>query len=289
MRSRYSAYVLNKPDYIIGTTHPASPGYSQNKFGWSRSLSQFSKVSSFSGLKILDFQERGLFGCVTFVAFLTQEGQEATFTERSYFEKVGEKWFYRNGEWAQGENHQLVKPGGLNLLPLVYYDDPFLRQKAMAVEDITDDVKTLVAMMIDTMDSFSALGLAAPQVHSYQKLFVFRTPLEKEGERVGLGEVQVFIDPKLSDPSSESWKAIEGCLSIPTIRQVVERPKEITVEYTTIEGLRCEKRVSGWEARVVMHENDHLQGTLFIDRLKRHEREEIEGALRDLDKRVHQG
>lgn len=286
MRSRFSAYALNMPDYLIATTDPASPNYSENKFSWKRSLSHFSQNTEFQQLKILDFKESGLFATVVFVAVIAQGGSDATFTERSYFERSRGRWYYRNGEVARGEVMELVDGDPINLLPLVYYDDPFLRKKADEIPYITNATKALIEQMIETMDSFAALGLAAPQVHLAEKVFVIRTPIEEGRERVGLGDVQVFINPKLSDPSRELWEAPEGCLSIPTIRAMVERPCEITIGYTTLEGERVERRASNWEARVIMHENDHLQGTLFIDRLGNKERSELEPFLTKLKERI---
>ena len=285
MRSRFSAYALNKPEYIIATTDPASPGYSENKFTWKRSLSQFSQSTEFQQLKILDFKENGPISIVVFVAVIEQGGEDATFTERSYFEKSRGRWFYRNGEVARGEVKALVEEAPLNLLPLVYYDDQFLRKRAEEIPLITNGTKEFIEQMIATMDSFGGLGLASIQVRDAQKMFVIRTPIEEDGERVGLGAVQVFINPKLSDPGREVWDASEGCLSIPTIRALVERPRDITIDYTTLEGERVERRVSNWEARVIMHENDHLQGTLFIDRLRKKERSEIEPFLNKLKER----
>ena len=100
MRSRYSAYVLNLPDYIIETTHPANPRYSENKSAWKRSISQFSQNSSFQKLEVLDFQESDTLATVTFTAHLSQEGRDATFTEKSYFEKINGRWLYRDGQIA---------------------------------------------------------------------------------------------------------------------------------------------------------------------------------------------
>lgn len=286
MRSRYSAYALNKPDYIIATTDPAAPSYSENKFAWKRHLSHFSQNTDFQRLKILDFKESDLFAIVTFVAVIAQHGEDSTFTERSIFQKIQGRWYYRNGEMEQGEVKALVQETPVDLLPVVYYDDPFLRKKAEGIDHITNGTKELARQMVETMDSFSALGIAAPQIHQSIKLFVLRTPIERDGERVGLGDVQVFVNPKLSDPSHELWKAPEGCLSIPTIRALVERPREITVEYTGLDGVRIERRAANWEARVIMHENDHLQGTLFIDRLDKKGRDELAPYLDKLKKRV---
>ncbi|MES2198568.1 MAG: peptide deformylase [Chlamydiota bacterium] len=287
MRSRFSAYVLNIPDYIIATTHPANPGYSENKFSWRRSISRFSQDSSFQKLEILDFKEKASIATVIFTAYLSQDGHDATFTEKSYFEKVHHRWLYRGGQLVSGHTPNLITTGQLRLLPLAYYGDPILRKKADLIVHITEEVKKLVEEMIETMDASDGVGLAAPQVHHSIRLFVIRTPIENEAGKFDLGDVKVFINPKLSLPSKETWVASEGCLSIPGIRSSVERPKEITVEYTSLEGAIVQERVFGWEARVVMHENDHINGVFFIDRLSSKERMELAPVLQSLEKRIH--
>jgi len=289
MRSRYSAYALNIPDYILATTHPASPQYSENKSSWKRSISQFSQNSSFNKLEILDFKENKTVATVTFTAHLSQDTRDATFTERSYFEKKGNQWLYRGGQLVEGREPNLVTTGQLRLLPLAYYGDPILTKKADPIIKITDDIRNLVEEMIETMDACDGIGLAAPQIHHSIRLFVIRTPIETEQDKFELGEVQVFINPTLSLPSSETWRASEGCLSIPTIHSLVERPKEITVEYTSLDGRLIEKRFSGWEARVIMHENDHIDGILFIDRLDKEERVPLTPFLENLEERIHDG
>ena len=98
MRSRYCAYALNKADNIIATTHPANPGYEENKTTWKLSISKFSKKYSFDGLEILDFQEKEGEGVVTFCAHLSYNNADASFKEKSYFEKKEGKWLYLYGE-----------------------------------------------------------------------------------------------------------------------------------------------------------------------------------------------
>ncbi|MDP1880686.1 MAG: peptide deformylase [Parachlamydiaceae bacterium] len=289
MRSRYSAYVLNLPDYIIFTTHPASSQYSNNKFSWKRSISQFSHHSNFQKLEILDFKENKTVATVTFTAFLTQNNRDATFTERSFFEKMRNQWFYRGGQLTRGHAPNLVTTGQFRLLPLAYYGETILRMKADPINEITHDIKKLIDEMIETMDACDGIGLAAPQIHHSIRLFVIRKPIEKDQKPFENGEVKVFINPQLSLPSIETWMASEGCLSIPTIRAVVERPKEITVEYMTIEGKIITERVSGWEARVIMHEYDHIEGILFIDRLNPEEQAKLLPFLQNLEKRIHDG
>jgi len=289
MRSRYTAYALNLPDYIIATTHPGSPHYSENKFSWKRSLSKFSSASQFHKLKILDFKERKSLATVTFTAYVSEDSHDSTFTEKSTFEKIGSRWLYRNGLLQEGHTPNLVTNGQLRLLPLAYYGDAVLRRKADPIAEITEDLKKLIEEMIETMDASDGLGIAAPQIHHSIRLFVIRTPIESKDGEIEHGEVKVFINPKLSLPSEKTWKTAEGCLSIPGLREQVERPKEITVEYTTLDGAVLKERFFGWEARVIMHENDHINGVLFIDRVEAKQRLKLDPVLSALEKRLRDG
>lgn len=98
MRSRYSAYALNRPDYIMTTTHPENPHYSKNKMIWRKSIIEFSQESIFEKLVIHKSSEKANTAKVTFTAYITQDNQDATFTERSTFEKLDGRWLYRSGE-----------------------------------------------------------------------------------------------------------------------------------------------------------------------------------------------
>jgi len=289
MRSRYSAYVLNLPSYIVKTTHPASPQYSVNKFAWKRKITQFSQNSTFQKLEILEFKEKESLATVIFTVFLTQNEEDATFTEKSYFEKINDRWLYRGGQLKNGHAPNMVTTAEFKLLPLAYYEDSILRRKADPVNEITTDIKNLVEEMIETMDASDGIGLAAPQIHHSIRLFVIRVPIETENGGFDAGDVKVFINPILSNFSAEMWKASEGCLSIPTIRSSVERPREITVNYTTLDGTQIKEQFSGWAARVIMHENDHIDGILFIDRLEMEEKLRVKPILQHLKARIHDG
>jgi len=98
MRSRYAAYALNLPEYIIDTTHRDNPQYLSDTKQWKREIAQFSQVTNFAGLTILDSGEAGETGSVTFRATLLQSGQDISFTERSLFKKEQGKWMYLSGE-----------------------------------------------------------------------------------------------------------------------------------------------------------------------------------------------
>ncbi|MDX8430416.1 MAG: YchJ family metal-binding protein [Candidatus Algichlamydia australiensis] len=102
MKSRYSAYARNLPEYIISTTHPENPHRNPNQDNWKRSIVAFSEGTEFERLEVLDFQERGNKATVTFTAYLLQDGKNASFTEKSFFEKIGERWLYQSGEVQLG-------------------------------------------------------------------------------------------------------------------------------------------------------------------------------------------
>lgn len=172
-------------------------------------------------------------------------------------------------------------------LPLAYFGNPVLRKKGLPIEEITDEIRQLVHDMIETMEVENGAGIAAPQVHKSLDLFVTQVPLhDEETDTWEPGELRVFINPKLSKPSEKKWVYPEGCLSIPGVRGEIERPWAITVEATDIEGNQFTLDLEGLEARVVMHENDHIKGTLFPDRMSAKERKKIESGLARL-KRKH--
>ncbi len=97
MRSRYSAYALGLIDYIIQTTHPLHRDWSRNREEWKNDLQLFSQQTNFQGLEILNFQDGDTVAFVTFKAHLSQHGVDATFTERSRFEKHENRWLYISG------------------------------------------------------------------------------------------------------------------------------------------------------------------------------------------------
>lgn len=98
MRSRYSAYALHLPDYIILTTHQKCPQYQKDHLMWKKQIEEFSKTFTFEKLEILAFKENGSRATVTFRAHLTHGKEDASFTEKSTFEKIKGRWLYLSGE-----------------------------------------------------------------------------------------------------------------------------------------------------------------------------------------------
>lgn len=163
---------------------------------------------------------------------------------------------------------------------LIYYDNPLLRKRAAPVKNITEEIKKLVYDMIAVMDSRRGVGLAAIQVGVLLRIFVIRPEVEKPGGEIVLGEPEVFINPKLSSPSQETEVMLEGCLSIPGLHEEVERPISIKINALNLKEQEFSEEATHFRARQIMHENDHLNGTLFIDRLTKEKRKAIETSLK---------
>ncbi len=170
------------------------------------------------------------------------------------------------------------------VLELAYYGDSILRRKAQPVEEITEEIRQLINQMIETMIAHNGAGLAAPQVHEGLRIFLTHVSKEGENDSVEPGDIKIFINPILSNPSNEQNISVEGCLSIPGIWANVPRPERITVEWTDLDGKTHKEEFSSLQARAIMHENDHINGVLFIDRVVREERLDVEHQLRRIKK-----
>jgi len=170
------------------------------------------------------------------------------------------------------------------ILDLTYYNNTLLRKNCQPIKEITEEIKKLVADMIETMDSKNGAGIAAPQVGKDLRLFVIQK-FKEDSDDFQVEGPQVFINPKLSNPSDEIEIMSEGCLSIPGLHLEVERPYEITVEALDLDGKVFTETFKGYRARQVMHENDHINGKLFIDRIQPKMRKKIEPILREIEKK----
>lgn len=176
-------------------------------------------------------------------------------------------------------------------LPLAFYGDPILRKKCRPVEAITDEIRTLVNNMIETMLAEDGSGIAAPQVHSDLRIFIAHPPIQnpaaktQEEEWID-GPILVYINPRILEKSDETYVRNEGCLSIPGIYGPVERPLSIRVEAMDLEGNLFQRDLHGFAARNFLHENDHINGVLYIDRIQGKQRQELEPLLRNLKKKL---
>ncbi len=165
-------------------------------------------------------------------------------------------------------------------LPLSYYGDPVLRKKCQPVDEITDEIKKLVEDMVDTMEANNGIGLAAPQVGLEHRIFITYVPLQDEEGEYGTGQLRVFINPEIIEFSEEQTEMNEGCLSIPTVHGEVVRPFRVKVQALNLEGNEFVEEFTGLEAHCVLHENDHINGVLFVDRIRGKERKALDAQLR---------
>lgn len=172
----------------------------------------------------------------------------------------------------------------MSLLPIVLYNDPVLRANAAPIEALTPELSRFIADLFETMYHAHGVGLAAPQVGRSIRLFVVDADVmvEDEPDAVRYGR-QVYINPEIVFKGDKAVDVEEGCLSIPDLRETVRRPDTITVRYRDEHFAERTETYSGWMSRVFQHELDHLDGTLFIDRVGSFRRRLLTRRLDQID------
>lgn len=168
------------------------------------------------------------------------------------------------------------------ILPIVAYGDPVLRQEAEDIEKDYAGLDQLIKNMFATMENAKGVGLAAPQIGLPIRLFIVNaTPFAEEYPELD-GFEKVFINPIIHEEEGKKWKFNEGCLSIPGIREDVERKPEIVIEYFDEDFNLIEETYDGIVARVIQHEYDHIEGILFTDLINGFRKKMIKGKLKDI-------
>ncbi len=156
------------------------------------------------------------------------------------------------------------------LLKIARMGHPVLVQKAAAVDDPTSrDIRRLVEDMIETMEDAEGVGLAAPQVHLGQRVMIFHAPPGRAADEDPLSVVPLtaLVNPEIEPLSDELVEGYEGCLSIPGLTGIVPRYARIGYRGFTPRGQLIEREATGFHARVVQHELDHLNGVLYTMRM----------------------
>jgi peptide deformylase len=158
----------------------------------------------------------------------------------------------------------------MSILKIARMGHPVLRRRADEVADPTSkEVKRLLADMLETLEDIGGAGLAAPQVHVSKRVVIFGVPPERIGEEEGAEPVgtTALVNPVVEPLTDEMVLGWEGCLSVPGLCGVVPRYGQVRYRGTTPEGEAIEREVSGFHARVIQHECDHLDGILFPMRM----------------------
>ena len=170
------------------------------------------------------------------------------------------------------------------ILPIYIYGQPVLRKVAEDVTPEYPELKTLIANMFETLDASNGVGLAAPQIGLAIRVVVIDLDVLSEEFPEYKGFRKAFINAHILEYDDESKKASseEGCLSIPGISEKVTRPTRIHVKYLDEEMKEHDEWVEGYLARVMQHEFDHLEGTMFIDRLSPLRKNMIAGKLKNI-------
>jgi peptide deformylase len=178
------------------------------------------------------------------------------------------------------------------ILPITAYGNSVLRKQC---EDITPDypgLTELITNMWETLYASHGVGLAAPQVNRPIRLFLVDSlhvieqmePEEKAEYPGDDGIKQVFINARITELDGDPWAYEEGCLSIPRIREDVDRPETVRIQYLDENFIQHEQTFSGLTARVIQHEYDHIEGKLFIDYLKPLKRRLLKKRLDDISR-----
>lgn len=155
------------------------------------------------------------------------------------------------------------------ILQIAQLGHPVLRKDAEEVSDIQDPtVQSLIDDMFATVFDIGGIGLAAPQVYQSLRLFVMGSRPVPRFPHAPTMEPTAMINPQIISSSDERAEMWEGCLSIPGLRGLVPRPKTIHVQYTTRHGEPIETEFTDFLALLFQHEYDHLQSTVFLDRVE---------------------
>src|SRR3989344_2383132 len=151
------------------------------------------------------------------------------------------------------------------LLQVAELGNRALRERAKEVRDINDEkLQKLIDDLIATVNEVDGVGISAPQVYSYVRLFILASHPNPRYPHALKMKPTVVINPKIIELSPVQVKDWEGCLSVPGIRGPVRRPERIKVEYISRTGKKLRKVFTNFIARIFQHEYDHLEGLLFI-------------------------
>jgi peptide deformylase len=168
------------------------------------------------------------------------------------------------------------------ILPIFAYGQPVLKKKAADINSEYPDLNKLIDDMWETMYFAHGVGIAAPQIGLSIRLFVIDSIQIMEDDKKEEGIKKVFINAQIIEETGDFWAYEEGCLSIPDIRGDVERTKKVRIQYYDENFVKHDEIYEGINARVIQHEYDHIDGILFVEKLKPLKKKLIQRRLNDI-------
>ncbi len=171
------------------------------------------------------------------------------------------------------------------ILPIFAYGKPVLKEKAKPITKDYPKLKELIENMFETMYNANGVGLAAPQIGLSIRLFIvdgqsMKPDPQPDGSIENMeGFKKVFINPIILEESGEKWGFEEGCLSIPYIREVVQRHSKLKIQYFDEFWNEKIEEFDGLKARIIQHEYDHIEGILFIEHISPFRKQLIRNKL----------
>lgn len=181
----------------------------------------------------------------------------------------------------------------MSILPIYLYGTEVLRKKAKPVHQLDDSIIKMMYDMAETMHKANGIGLAANQVGELRRMLVLDVSAIERGETEAEegemkqadseGKILVMMNPEILE-EGETLSLEEGCLSLPELRAEVDRPEKIKVKYRDANFEEAELTAEGMLARVILHETDHLDGVLFIDRIGKTRRALLRSDLKKIEK-----
>lgn len=168
------------------------------------------------------------------------------------------------------------------ILPIVAYGDPVLRKKTTDLPLDLPRLSNIIEDMFETMYNASGVGLAAPQVGLSLRLFVVDAAPFADEDKTLKDFKRVFINAHIVDEEGEQWKFNEGCLSIPGIREDINRNPIIHLNYLDENLKPHSETFDGMRARIIQHEYDHIEGILFTDKVSPLKKRLLKGKLSDI-------
>ena len=175
---------------------------------------------------------------------------------------------------------------------IVTYGQEVLRHKARPVPSVTKELRTLVRDMLDSMYAARGVGLAAEQIGHEEAVCVIDVPAESEkpacvAANAAIAMPLVLINPAITATEGQQ-RSDEGCLSFPDICVPITRPNQVTVTYMDLDGKPQTAIAQGLLARAILHETDHLNGVLLVDRMSPLQRLSVAGKLKRLQQESKQ-